>query len=47
MKMHKSLIGKAVKKAMVVSCLVAVTTSGALAAVGDRYAQRAEKYRSC
>ncbi len=33
MKMHKSLIGKAVKKAMVVSCLVAVTTSGALAAV--------------
>ncbi|MDO8946328.1 MAG: PstS family phosphate ABC transporter substrate-binding protein [Desulfocapsaceae bacterium] len=33
MKMHKSLIGKAVKKAMVAGCLVAVTTSGALATV--------------
>lgn len=33
MKMHKSLIGKAVKKAMIAGCLVAVTTSGALAAV--------------
>lgn len=33
MKMQKSLIGKAVKKAIVVGCLVAVTTTGALAAV--------------
>lgn len=33
MKMHKSLIGKAVKNVMVAGCLVAVTTSGALAAV--------------
>jgi len=33
MKMQKSLIGKAVKKAIVAGCLVAVTTTGALAAI--------------
>ncbi|MDD3814166.1 MAG: phosphate ABC transporter substrate-binding protein [Desulfocapsaceae bacterium] len=33
MKMHKSLIGKAVKKAMVAGCLVAVATTSALAGV--------------
>ena len=33
MKMHKSLIGKAVKKAIVAGCLVAVATTSALAAV--------------
>lgn len=33
MKMHKSLIGKSLKKAMLAGCLVAVATTGALAAV--------------